>query len=272
MKKALSITGTLMMAAVLTSCGPKTAQIGVSTELLGSEDKVLTLNVDDEGYVVIFDGTSLDGWRGHGKNYVPGKWIIEDGCLKFDSQSSAEGGDLTFAHKFKNFELSIEWKISKAGNSGIMYLGQEVVTTDESGKKTVEPPYISAPECQVLDNENHPDAKLGKDGNRKSTSLYDMIPASPQNANPWGEWNEVKIRVDHGTVTHFQNGVQVVQYKPWTAEWTQMLQASKFSEKAWPLAFEKLNNLGGDNHEGFISLQDHGNDVWYRNIRVKILD
>lgn len=262
-----------MMAAMISSCGPKTADLGVSTELQGSEDKILTLNVDDEGYIVLFDGTNLDGWRGHGKNYVPSKWIIEDGCLKFDSkQADGEGGDLTYGHKFKNFDLSIEWKISEGGNSGIMYLGQEVVGNDRNGNPMVEPPYISAPECQVLDNVNHPDAKLGKDGNRKSTSLYDMIPAQPQNAYQWGEWNTVRIVVDHGTVTHYQNGVQVVQYKPWTKEWTEMLQASKFSEEKWPSAFRLLNNLGGDNREGLITLQDHGDDVWYRNIRIKILD
>ena len=232
--------------------------------------------VDDEGYIVIFDGTSLNGWRGYGKDNVPARWTIEDGCLKFTGtgageSQSGDGGDIIFTKKFKNFELKFDWKISKGGNSGVFYLDREVKTVKD-GKEQYEPIYISSPEYQVLDNVNHPDAKLGKDGNRQSASLYDMIPAVPQNQNPFGEWNSGSIMVYQGTVVHAQNGVNVLEYHLWTPKWTEMLQASKFSEEAWPLAFELLNNLGGDAHEGYIGFQDHGNDVWYRNIRVKILD
>lgn len=232
--------------------------------------------VDDEGYIVIFDGTSLNGWRGYGKDNVPARWTIEDGCLKFTGtgageSQSGDGGDIIFTKKFKNFELKFDWKISKGGNSGVFYLAREVKTVKD-GKEQYEPIYISSPEYQVLDNANHPDAKLGKDGNRQSASLYDMIPAVPQNQNPFGEWNSGSIMVYQGTVVHAQNGVNVLEDHLWTPKWTEMLQASKFSEEAWPLAFELLNNLGGDAHEGYIGFQDHGNDVWYRNIRVKILD
>ena len=232
--------------------------------------------VDDDGYIVIFDGTSLNGWRGYGKDNVPARWTIEDGCLKFTGtgageSQSGDGGDIIFTKKFKNFELKFDWKISKGGNSGVFYLAREVKTVKD-GKEQYEPIYISSPEYQVLDNANHPDAKLGKDGNRQSASLYDMIPAVPQNQNPFGEWNSGSIMVYQGTVVHAQNGVNVLEYHLWTPKWTEMLQASKFSEEAWPLAFELLNNLGGDAHEGYIGFQDHGNDVWYRNIRVKILD
>ena len=177
---------------------------------------------------------------------------------------------MIFAHKFKNFELTFEYKISKGGNSGIFVLAQEVPVEGKPGE--FEPIYISAPEYQVLDNENHPDAKMGKDGNRQAASLYDMIPAKPQNAKPAGEWNTGSIMVFKGTVLHQQNGESVVEYHLWTPRWTEMLQASKFSEEAWPLAFSLLNNLGGDNHEGFIGFQDHGDDVWFRNIKVKVMD
>ena len=232
---------------------------------------------DADGYYVIFDGTSTNGWRGYGKDALPSRWSIEDGCLKFSGTGTGEGqtgegGDVIFAHKFRNFELELEWKVSKGGNSGIFYLAQEVTTKNEDGTERYEPIYISAPEYQVLDNANHPDAKLGVDGNRQSASLYDMIPAKPQNQNPFGEWNKARIMVYKGTVVHGQNDANVVEYHLWTQQWTDMLQASKFSQEKWPLAFELLNNCGGEYHEGYIGFQDHGDDVWFRNVRVKVLD
>ena len=230
--------------------------------------------VDAEGFHVIFNGNEkMQGWRGYGKDHIPSRWTVEDGCIKFagtggGEAQTGEGGDLLFAHKFKNFILEMEWKVSKGGNSGIFYLAQEI----KNANGNYEPMYLSAPECQVLDNVNHPDAMLGKDGNRQSSSLYDMIPAKPQNSNPAEEWNKVRIMVYKGTVVHTQNGENVVEYHLWTPQWTEMLQASKFSAERWPIGFELLNNCGGENREGYIGIQDHGDDVWYRNIRVKVLE
>ena len=229
----------------------------------------LELPVDKKGFFPIFDGQTFAGWRGYAKTYVPSKWKVEDGCIHLDSKAKGEGGDIIFAHQFgPDFEFEMEWKIAEGGNSGIFYLAREVANAERTG---VEPIYISAPECQVLDNERHPDAKLGKDNNRQSSSLYDMIPAKPQNAKPAGQWNKVRIRVKDGHVQHFQNDVEVLSYDLWTPEWTALLQDSKFSEKAWPRAFDLLNNCGGPERKGFIGMQDHGDDVWYRNIRVKEL-
>lgn len=251
-----------------------TVTLACSQQINGGGTEKVQLAIDKDGYIVIFDGKSMKGWRGYGKNHIPTKWIIDNGCMKFNATAddkNLEGGDLIFAHKFKNFELDLEWKISKGGNSGVFYLAQEAVSKDKDGKEQLEPIYCSAPEYQVLDNVNHPDAKLGVDGDRQSASLYDMIPAKPQNQNPYEQWNYAKIIVKNGKVTHYQNGKEVLSYQLWTPEWTKLLQVSKFSEKSWPSAFALLNNCGGANHEGFIGLQDHGNDVWYRNIRVKVL-
>lgn len=226
---------------------------------------VKSLKKDKNGAYIIFDGSSLTGWRGYNKEHVPNKWSIEDGALKFSKNpkvDKAEGGDIVFGYDFKNFELSFEWKISEAGNSGVFFLAKEIKG---------QPIYISSPEYQILDNEKHPDAKMGVDGNRKSASLYDMIPAKPQNAKAVGEWNISKILVKGNTVQHFQNGVKVVEYTIRTKEWTDLLQVSKFSQEKWPVAFELLNNVGGASKSGLIGFQDHGDDVWYRNITVKVL-
>ncbi|MBQ5727180.1 MAG: DUF1080 domain-containing protein [Alistipes sp.] len=251
MRKVLFMAA-LLSSAIMASCG-------------GQEE--------DPNTIVLFDGTSTEGWRGYGKDHMPARWVVEDGCLKFNGSGggeaqTGEGGDIIFDQKFKNFELTFEWKISKGGNSGVFYLAQEIQKEDG----TYEPIYISAPEYQILDNENHIDAGLGVDGNRKSASLYDMIPAKPQNSKGWGEWNTSKIVCYKGTVVHYQNDVPVLEYHLWTPQWTEMLQKSKFSEAAWPVAFALLNNCGGENHEGYIGFQDHGDDVWYRNIKVKVLE
>ena len=297
MKKTLYTLSVIAMAAAVASCGSKTkapAEIvfeqgeTVETKVANEGapeyirvDKpqvdLASVPVDKDGYYVLFDGTSLNGWRGYGKDNVPSRWTVEDGCIKFSGTGTGEGqtgegGDLIFARKFKNFILELEWKVSKGGNSGIFYLAQEVKTVREDGSEKYEPIYISSPEYQVLDNANHPDAFLGVDGNRQSASLYDMIPAKPQNSNAFGEWNKAKIMVYKGTVVHGQNDANVVEYHLWTDQWTQMLQASKFSQEKWSLAFELLNNCGGENHEGYFGLQDHGDDVWYRNIRIKVME
>jgi len=114
---------------------------------------------------------------------------------------------------------------------------------------------------QLLDNERHPDAKLGVDGDRMAGSLYDLIPAKPQNTKPAGQWNHVHILVYQGTVVYSQNGANVVEYHLWTEDWKKMIANSKFKDFEW---------FANPAKEGFLGLQDHGSDVWFRNIKLKI--
>ncbi|MFO7369915.1 MAG: DUF1080 domain-containing protein [Bacteroidales bacterium] len=221
----------------------------------------LTEQEKAEGWIMLFDGKSFDGWRGYGKDSFPaGGWVIDSNALKCNGSGrgeagSASGGDILYDKKFSNFHIKLEWRISEGGNSGIFYLGQEDSTFDFIWK--------TAPEMQVLDNAKHPDAQAGKDGNRQAGSLYDLIPAVPQNAKPAGEWNTAEIKVYKGTVWHYQNGVQVLEYHLWTPEWNKMVADSKF-----PALNPKWAEVAA---EGYIGLQDHGDDVWYRNIKIKEL-
>ncbi len=211
----------------------------------------------DDGFVSIFDGKTTTGWRGYNKPAFPEKgWEVIDGtlhCLASGNGEAGLGGDVIYDKKLSNFELDLEWKISEGGNSGIFILAQEVDSV---------PIYESAPEMQILDNDKHPDAKLGVDGNRMAGSLYDLIPAKPQNTKLAGEWNHVHILVYQGTVVFSSNGANVVEFHLWTDAWKKMVSASKF--KDWPMFLNTAK-------EGYIGLQDHGNDVWFRNIKLKVL-
>jgi len=209
--------------------------------------------------IALFDGKSFNGWRGHNRSDIPAAWSIDGDAIKINklienSKSKRDGGDIIFGKKFNNFTLSFEWKVSEGANSGVFYLADEI-----KGERI----WKSGLEYQILDNERHPDAKLGKNNNRQSASLYDLIPANPQNAKPAGKWNAGKITVMHGMVTHSQNGVVVLRYMLWTNEWKKMIDDSKFKD------IQSFINVGGDNKEGYIGLQDHRDDVWFRNIRLR---
>ncbi len=247
--KNLSFIISVLVMVLLSSCGEQK----VEPNQLTKEEKA-------DGWQLAFDGKTTDGWHGYGKDHFPAAWIIEDDALKCQGSGRGEagakdGGDILYGKKFKNFHLKLDWKISTGGNSGIFYLGQETPEYDFIWK--------TAPEMQVLDNEGHPDAKAGIKGNRQAGSLYDLISAVPQNAKPAGEWNSIEIKVYKGSVWHIQNGVTVLEYHLWVPEWNELVAGSKFPG---------LNPTWADvASEGFIGLQDHGDDVWFRNIRVKEL-
>lgn len=201
-------------------------------------------------WISLFDGVTTDGWRGYNDEAFPEEgWTTEEGMLTV--LSSGGGGDIITTEKYGDFELELEWMVEEGGNSGIFYHAIEQPT---------QPIYWSAPELQILDNENHPDANRGEDGNRKAGSLYDLIPADPQNARPHGEWNTARVVSDGPRIEHWQNGEKVLEYERWTPEWYEMLRNSKFVD----------HPEFGDAHEGYIGLQDHGNTVHFRNIRIRL--
>lgn len=217
------------------------------------QDNSLTKDEAKSGWTLIFDGKNTYHWRGYTKPAFPEKgWEVVAGILH--CMPNGGGGDIIFDKKLTNFELSLSWKISEGGNSGIFIYGKEVEGT---------PIYHSAPEYQLLDDARHPDAKAGKDGNHKSGSLYDMIPAKPQNAKAAGQWNDAKIVAKNGQIEFWQNGVKVVEFQMGNDSWKKLCADSKF--KDWT---DFVNNPVKD---GYIGLQDHGNEIWFKNIKLKVL-
>ena len=249
----------IVVVACWFACGQNTTdQNETVTEEEPMEEESMMMNqlTEDEsnnGWILLFDGKTSSGWRGYQKESFPSKWLVEEGTLHFNPELEGDGGDIVYGTEFSNFHLKLEWKIATNGNSGVFYLGKE--SED----------YIwrTAPEMQVLDNEGHPDANQGKNGNRKAGSLYDLIPADPQNANPANEWNAVEVKVMDREVWHFMNGEEVVHYTIGTDEWNALVADSKF-----PGLNEDWANVPTS---GLIGLQDHGDHVWFRNIKLKTL-
>jgi len=217
----------------------------------------LTKAEKSAGWRLLFDGKSFTGWRGFHKDNVPEGWAIEDACIKkmqAEGELGQAGGDLITAGQFENFEFSLEWKLSKGGNSGIKYLVSE--SLPPTGKSGV------AFEYQVLDDDSHPDAKAGIAGNRTSGSVYDLIAASKdKKLNPAGEFNQTRVVVKSNHIQHWLNGVKVVEFERGSEDFKQRIARSKFKD----------TKGFGEISKGHILLQDHGDAVWYRNIKIREL-
>jgi hypothetical protein len=242
-----NIFSTLALAAALLIAFPGVSQ---TVNKLSKEEK-------KAGWILLFNGQNFDGWRQCNGSAMPANWVIEDDAMKvFTGAGKQPGqgadGDILFSgKKFKNFELTIDWKASKMANSGIFYNVREV-----PGK----PIYYAAPEIQVLDNVDASDNKVAS---HLAGSLYDILPADPKTVNPAGSWNTIVVRVQDGKVTHTQNGVKVVEYTLWTPEWDAMVAKSKFKDfPGWTEGISK---------DGYIGLQDHGYTIWFRNIKIREL-
>ena len=249
----------VVSSMLLLNCKSKT---GDSSDKVKTEEvapNTLTQAEIDEGWVLLFDGKSTEGWRGYGLSAFPDSgWTIEDGnlkCLHSGTGEAGAGGDVLYDKILKNFHFKLEWMIEEGGNSGIFFLGQEL-----EGKKI----WYTAPEYQILDNfSNHIDNQMGVNGNRRAGSLYDLIPPDPQNAKGAMEWNSSEILVYEGTVVFKMNGETTMEFHLWTDEWNHMIENSKFP--SFNPDFAKVAK------EGYICLQDHGHATWFRNIKLREL-
>ena len=204
----------------------------------------LTAEERAAGWRLLFDGRTTDGWRGYMRDAMPDGWQAVDGELT----RVAAGGDIITTDTFSDFELALEWKVGPGGNSGVFYRAIE-------GPELI---YHSAPEMQVLDDAGH------RDGGSPLTSAgsnYGLDPAPRGVVKPAGEWNAARVVVEGNRVEHWLNGEKVVEYELGSPAWLEKVANSKFNE--WPEY--------GKAREGFIGLQDHGDRVAFRNIKVREL-
>jgi len=220
-----------------------------SQDTTEAEDQAkITQVADTEAeWEILFDGSNLDHWRNYLADDLSDRWQIEDGTLTLVGKG---GGDIITQKQYESFELQLDWKISECGNSGIFFHVAE--------HHTLSRVYHSGPEVQILDNTCHPDAKIP---NHRAGDNYDLHPVSEETVKPAGEWNSVRLIVDKGHVEHWLNGKKVVEYELGSPEWEALYQKSKFAK--WPMY--------GRAGKGHIALQDHGDKVWFRDIKIKEL-
>ena len=217
-----------------------------------AENSENDMEIEDE-WIVLFDGNSTDQWRGYLSDEMYDNWTIDGDALMFNP-GEEEGKNIITKDTFTNFVLSIDWKAAEGANSGIFYGVHE----DEKFPEA----YQTGPEIQVLDNERHPDSKVAG-GTHKAGSLYDMIACPPELINPAGEWNHLELTIDHneniGKVS--MNGTHAFTFVVHGPEWEKMVKNSKFN------GWEGF----GEYKTGHIGLQDHGDKVWFKNVKVKPL-
>jgi hypothetical protein len=210
----------------------------------------MTTTEPGAGYTSLFDGQTMAGWRTY-QNKPADSWTVKDGtlyCKGSTTDKSDRRADLITTGQYENFDLSLDWKISPQGNSGIMYL-----VTEEFPAA-----YLSGPEYQVIDDVNFPE-KL--EDWQKTAANYAMDAAPTAKPKPVGEWNHTRIVVNNGHVEHWLNGAKVVDYQLWTDEWKQKRTTGKWKDAAGY----------GVSKKGHIALQDHGSEAWFKNIKIKEL-
>ncbi len=210
-----------------------------------------------DGWQLLFNGKDAEGWRGARLTTFPQKgWEVENGVLKVlagNGGESTNGGDIVTVRPYKNFILKVDFKITEGANSGIKYFVDPEMNQGLGS--------AIGCEFQILDDLRHPDAKLGVKGNRTLGSLYDLIPAPTDKPFNFDTFNTAVVIVKDNHVEHWLNGVKLLEYNRNDQEWNALVAYSKY--KDWP-------NFG-NSAEGYILLQDHGDEVWFKNIKIKEL-
>lgn len=221
-------------------------------------DNTISPREASEGWTLLWDGKTTDGWRGAKLDRFPAKgWKIEDGILKVEKGNGGEsenGGDIITTRTYGNFILRVDFKITPGANSGIKYFVDPGLNKGDGS--------AIGCEFQVLDDDLHPDARLGVNGNRKCASLYDLIPAPADKPFDKEAFNTAVIVVEGKHVEHWLNGVKMVEYERDNQMWNALVDYSKYRD--WP----DFGNL----EEGYILLQDHGDEVWFKNVKIKELE
>ena len=254
-----SILSLLVFPLLVFSCG--SGEEATRAEDMATPEEVMTAEEDvvleGEGeWTDLLAGGTLDAWHRYGEDEPGEAWKIDaEGALYLDTSNKGDhgipgGGDLVTDESYDDYELELEWKIGECGNSGLIY---NIVESDDN-----EYPWQTGSEMQILDNSCHPDAKITT---HRAGDLYDMITAEPENVKPAGEWNSIRLVVKDGYIEHWQNGEKVVSYTAEGEPWEAMIAESKFSD---------MPDFG-KSASGKIALQDHGDPVWFRNIRIRPL-
>ena len=218
-------------------------------------ETVTTTEQKESGFYSMFDGKTTNGWHTYNTDTIGTNWKIEGGALRLNAtkvkgwQSSA-GGDIVYDSTYENFHFKTDWKIADSGNSGIIFYVQEDPIFEHA--------WHTGMEMQVLDNARHPDAKIPK---HRAGDLYDLIACSTETVKKAGEWNHAEIISNRGKLELILNGTTVVSTTLWDDNWKKLIAGSKFKSRTGFGTFTS----------GKIALQDHGNNVWYKNIMIKRL-